>query len=101
MHAQILLVALLFPVSTALVLFCLSTLPISLTWPKTIADVAQLGRELNSYTQSGPTPTAHVVGVLAITAIWKHAWSIPGSVIWVSITSVSKRTLDIYKFFPL
>lgn len=87
MHAQILLVTLLFPVSTALVLLSLATLPISLAWPKTIADIAQLGRELNNYTQSGPTPTAHVVGVLAITAIWKHAWSIPGSVIWVSITS--------------
>lgn len=82
MHAQILLVTLLFPVSTALVLLSLATLPISLAWPKTIADIAQLGRELNNYTQSGPTPTAHVVGVLAITAIWKHAWSIPGSVIW-------------------
>jgi hypothetical protein len=94
MHAQILLVTLLFPISTALVLFCLSTLPISLAWPKTIADVAQLGKELNSYTQSGPTPTAHVVGVLAITAIWKHAWSIPGSVIWVSITIGLTTYLD-------
>lgn len=94
MHTQILLVVLLFPLSTALVLWCLSTLPISLAWPKTIADVAQLGRELNDYTQSGPTPTAHVVGVVAITAIWKHAWSIPGSVIWVCNPSA----LDHYHF---
>ncbi|KAF9464487.1 snare associated Golgi protein-domain-containing protein [Collybia nuda] len=81
-RAPILFVVLLFPISTALVLFCLSTLPISLAWPRTIADVAQLGRELHGYTQSGPGPIAHVVGVMAITAIWKHAWSIPGSVIW-------------------
>ncbi|KAF9818313.1 hypothetical protein IEO21_02828 [Rhodonia placenta] len=25
---------------------------------------------------------AHVIGVISITAVWKHAWSIPGSVIW-------------------
>ncbi|KAG6917907.1 hypothetical protein DXG01_000516 [Tephrocybe rancida] len=69
-------------VSTALVLLCLYTLPISLAWPRTIADVAQLGRELHGYTQSGTGPVAHVMGVMAITAVWKHAWSIPGSVIW-------------------
>ncbi|KAG5338523.1 hypothetical protein C0989_007176 [Termitomyces sp. Mn162] len=71
-----------FPVSTALVVLCLSTLPISLAWPRTLADVAQLGRELHGYTQSGPGPVAHVMGVMAISAVWKHAWSIPGSVIW-------------------
>ncbi|KAG6902233.1 hypothetical protein C0995_002865 [Termitomyces sp. Mi166 len=81
-HASITLVVLMFPVSTALVVFCLSTLPISLAWPRTLADVAQLGRELHGYTQSGPGPVAHVMGVMAITAVWKHAWSIPGSVIW-------------------
>ncbi|KAG6816933.1 hypothetical protein H0H87_001635 [Tephrocybe sp. NHM501043] len=81
-HAPMIFVLLLFPVSTALVLFCLSTLPISLAWPRTIADVAQLGRELHGYTQSGTAPVAHVMAVMAITAIWKHAWSVPGSVIW-------------------
>ncbi|KAG6890562.1 hypothetical protein C0992_000570 [Termitomyces sp. T32_za158] len=81
-HASIILVVLMFPVSTALVIFCLSTLPISLAWPRTLADVAQLGRELHGYTQSGPGPVAHVMGVMAISAVWKHAWSIPGSVIW-------------------
>ncbi|KAG6866465.1 hypothetical protein C0991_003983 [Blastosporella zonata] len=81
-HASIILVVLMFPVSTALVLLCLYTLPISLAWPHTIADVAQLGRELHGYTQSGTGPVAHVIGVMAITAIWKHAWSVPGSVIW-------------------
>ncbi|KAG6811317.1 hypothetical protein H0H92_008029 [Tricholoma furcatifolium] len=81
-HASIILVLLLFPVSTALVGLCLYTLPISLAWPRTLADVAQLGKELHSYTQSGTGPVAHVMGVMAITAIWKHAWSVPGSVIW-------------------
>ncbi|KAG5649007.1 hypothetical protein DXG03_000356 [Asterophora parasitica] len=81
-HASIIFVILLFPVSTALVLLCLYTLPISFAWPQTISDVAQLGRELHGYTQSGTGPVAHVVGVMAITAIWKHAWSVPGSVIW-------------------
>jgi len=81
-HAPIVLVTLLLPVSTALVLASLTTLPISVSWPRTLADLAQLGRELHGYAQSGPVEMAHVAGVLAITAIWKHAWSIPGSVIW-------------------
>ncbi|KAF5363815.1 hypothetical protein D9756_000439 [Leucocoprinus leucothites] len=81
-HAPIVLVVCLLPVSTALVFYCMSTLPISLSWPRTIDDVAQLGRELTAYTQSGTWPLLHVMGVMAISAIWKHAWSIPGSVIW-------------------
>ena len=83
-HAPILFVITLFPLSTALVLFCLSTLPITVSWPRTLTDVATLGRELHGYSQSGPGPMAHVIGVLSITAVWKHAWSVPGSVIWVS-----------------
>ena len=81
-HAPILFVILLFPLSTAVVLFCLSTLPITVSWPRTLTDVATLGRELHGYSQSGPGPMAHVIGVLSITSVWKHAWSIPGSVIW-------------------
>ncbi|KAH9482714.1 hypothetical protein JR316_0004814 [Psilocybe cubensis] len=81
-HTPILVVLLLFPFSTALVLWCLSTLPISLAWPHDIADLAVLGQELHSYTQSGVRPLIHVIGVMAISAIWKHAWSIPGSVLW-------------------
>ncbi|KAF8621607.1 hypothetical protein AX15_007627 [Amanita polypyramis BW_CC] len=81
-HVPILIVLLLLFASTALVLFSLSTLPITLAWPRTITDVAQLGRELHGYSQSGPGPLAHVLGVMAIAAVWKHAWSIPGSVVW-------------------
>lgn len=84
-HAPILFVITLFPLSAAFVLFCLSTLPVSISWPHTITDVATLGRELHGYSQSGIGPMAHVVGVLSVTAVWKHAWSVPGSVIWVRI----------------
>jgi hypothetical protein len=86
-HTPIVFVICLLPVSTALVFYCSSTLPITLAWPRTIEDVAQLGRELTAYTQSGTWPLLHVMGVMAITAVWKHAWSIPGSVIWVRTLS--------------
>ena len=82
-HPSIVLVIVSLPISTTLVLWCLSTLPISVSWPRNITDLAQLGRELHGYSQSGPGPLAHVIGVMAISAIWKHAWSIPGSVLWV------------------
>jgi hypothetical protein len=55
-----------------------------MAWPRTLSDLAQLGRDLHGYSQSGPWPLAHVIAVMAISAVWKHAWSIPGSVLWVS-----------------
>ncbi|THH11490.1 hypothetical protein EW145_g615 [Phellinidium pouzarii] len=81
-HASLLLVIILFPLSTALTVFCLSTLPISFAWPRTLSDLAQLGRDLNTYSQSGFMQTVHILGVLSVSAVWKHAWSIPGSVFW-------------------
>ncbi|KAF5344136.1 hypothetical protein D9758_008887 [Tetrapyrgos nigripes] len=81
-HAPIVLVISLFPISTAVVFFAVQTLPITVAWPKTLTDLATLGRELHGYSQSGIGPVAHIIGVMAITAVWKHAWSIPGSVIW-------------------
>ncbi|KAH8113246.1 snare associated Golgi protein-domain-containing protein [Phellopilus nigrolimitatus] len=81
-HASLLLVIILFPLSTAVTLLCLSTLPITFAWPRTLTDLAQLGRDLNTYSQSGFLPTAHILGTLSVTAVWKHAWSIPGSVLW-------------------
>lgn len=77
----------LLPLSTALVVLCLSTLPITVSWPHNITDLAQLGRELQGYAQSGWGPMTHVIGVMAVSAIWKHAWSIPGSVVWVILLS--------------
>ena len=73
------------PVSTAVVLYSLSTLPIGLSWPRNLSDLAQIGRELHGYSQSGLWPLLHVVFVVSISAIWKHAWSIPGRVLWVNI----------------
>lgn len=86
-HAPILVVILLLPLSTALVLWSLSTLPISISWPRDIADLAQLGRELHGYSQSGPGPLSHVIAVMAVSAVWKHAWSVPGSVLWVCVSN--------------
>ncbi|KAH7914185.1 hypothetical protein BJ138DRAFT_1110765 [Hygrophoropsis aurantiaca] len=81
-HAPVVMVMLLFPLSTAIVLSALYTLPISVTWPRTLSELAKLGGELHAYSRSGSMPLAHVIGVLSVTAVWKHAWSIPGSVIW-------------------
>ena len=83
-HTPLLFVIVLFPLSTALALFSISTLPMSATWPRTLADLAQVGSSLNTYAQSGPLETLHVLAVLSVSAVWKHAWSIPGSVLWVS-----------------
>jgi len=71
-----------FPLSTALLLFSMSSLPITTAWPRNLTDLAQLGRELHGYSQSGAGPMAHVIGVLSVIVAWNHAWSIPGSVLW-------------------
>ncbi|KAI9001059.1 snare associated Golgi protein-domain-containing protein [Trametes punicea] len=80
-HTPVLFVLTLFPLSTAVVALCISTLPITMAWPHTLPDLAQLGRELHGYTQSGLISTAHVVGVISVVTIWMHSWSIPGSVL--------------------
>ncbi|TFK29416.1 hypothetical protein FA15DRAFT_664369 [Coprinopsis marcescibilis] len=79
---SMLLVILSLPLSTAVVFYSLASLPISMAWPRTLSDLAQIGRELTAYSQSGLWPLLHVLSVMAISAIWKHAWSIPGSVLW-------------------
>jgi len=38
----------------------------------------------------------HVVLVMSISAIWKHAWSIPGSVLWVCYSHTGFQTYTIY-----
>ncbi|THH14672.1 hypothetical protein EW146_g5690 [Bondarzewia mesenterica] len=81
-HAPLFLVLISFPVSTAIVVFALWSLPFSVSWPRTLADCAQLGRELHGYSQSGFANMAHVVGIISVITIWMHAWSIPGSVLW-------------------
>ncbi|KAF9514174.1 hypothetical protein BS47DRAFT_1454645, partial [Hydnum rufescens UP504] len=61
----------------------LTSLPITAvqSFPKTLKDIAQLGHELKSYADNSSQGRLHVIAVLSITAIWKHAWSIPGSVV--------------------
>ena len=75
-----------FPLSTAAVILGFWSLPFSFSWPQNITDLAQLGRELRGYSNSGTAEFAHVFGVMAIATIWMHAWSVPGSVLWVSYT---------------
>lgn len=72
-----------FPVTSALVLLSLSTLPITATLPRTLSDISQLGRELQGYASDGTSSMLHVLAVLAVVASWKHAWSVPGSVLLV------------------
>ncbi|KAI0045312.1 hypothetical protein FA95DRAFT_1561264 [Auriscalpium vulgare] len=81
-HAPILFVITMFPVSTAIVVFSFWSLPFSFSWPQNLADLAQLGRELHGYSQSGHGALAHVIGVISVATIWMHAWSVPGSVLW-------------------
>ena len=88
-HVPILFVITMFPVSTALVVIAFLTLPFTFSWPQNLADLAQLGRELHGYSQSGPGALAHVFGVISAATIWMHAWSIPGSVLWVSRTTLT------------
>lgn len=49
--------------------------------PKTIADISALASSLRTYAHSSFNARVHVLFVLSITAVWKHAWSIPGSVL--------------------
>ncbi|KAH8830534.1 hypothetical protein DL96DRAFT_1707351 [Flagelloscypha sp. PMI_526] len=79
---ELLFVLLLFPFTTGLVAISLWSLPITSPWPHNLSDLAQLGRELQSYGASGPGSMFHILCVLSLSAVWKHAWSIPGSVVW-------------------
>ena len=83
-HAPILFVITMFPVSTALVVLSFCSLPFTFTWPQNLSDLAQLGRELHGYSLSGAGALAHVIAIVSAATIWMHAWSIPGSVLWVS-----------------
>ncbi|KAI0347242.1 hypothetical protein BDW22DRAFT_1404855 [Trametopsis cervina] len=81
-HTPVFFVIALLPLSTALLLFCMYTLPITNSWPRNLTDLAQMGRELHGYSQSGWGSMFHVIGVLSVVVVWNHAWSIPGSVLW-------------------
>lgn len=81
-HFPLVIVIILFPLSTFLVVLSLASLPVTVSWPRTLEDLASMGKDLHSYSQSGGWPLTHVVGVLSVSAVWKHAWSVPGSVAW-------------------
>ena len=82
-----------FPVSTALVVLTFCSLPFPFTWPQNLSDLAQLGRELQGYSLSSGGALVHVIGIVSAATIWMHAWSIPGSVLWVSRVGSSAEIL--------
>jgi hypothetical protein len=92
-YYPILLVILLFPISSAVTLATLSTLPIPNHFPKTIEDVRQLGNTLQAYSESGWTPLLHIIAALCLTGLWKHAWSIPGAAVLVSGAHFDRRII--------
>ncbi|KAG9128206.1 hypothetical protein FRC07_002824 [Ceratobasidium sp. 392] len=75
--------AVVFVVTSIPVIWGIMSLPIHSLHgiPKTLREVALLGKELQAYADSGLSGKAHVLAVLSIAAIWKHAFSIPGSVL--------------------
>lgn len=93
-YFPILLVILLFPISSAVTLATLSTLPIPNHFPKTIEDVRQLGCTLQAYSESGWTPLLHIIAALCLTGLWKHAWSIPGAAVLVGGARVTVRIIS-------
>ena len=97
-YSPLLFVILLFPLSTALVIGTVWTLPVRLpgsdddnntphsVFPRTISEVRALAWALKGYSETGSWELIHVLLVLAVAALWKHAWSVPGSVLLVSTT---------------
>jgi hypothetical protein len=89
-YAPLVLLTTVFVLSFIPILFAVSTLPITSlkSVPRTVADIAALGKELQAYSSGSSAGMAHVMGVMCCLAIWKHAWSIPGSVVLVSVETV-------------
>ncbi|KDQ12719.1 hypothetical protein BOTBODRAFT_97574, partial [Botryobasidium botryosum FD-172 SS1] len=80
-YTPLLLLISVFIISFLPVLAALSSLPITREFPRTLPDISRLGHELQAYADSGFAGKAHVLLVLSITAVWKHSWSVPGSVL--------------------
>ncbi|KAG8875372.1 hypothetical protein FRB97_005184 [Tulasnella sp. 331] len=49
--------------------------------PRTLSDIKLVAKELQIYSASSTKGTAHIFAVLAVTSVWKNAWSVPGSVL--------------------
>ncbi|KAG8742579.1 hypothetical protein FRC10_001244 [Ceratobasidium sp. 414] len=82
-YAPLVLLTTVFVLSFIPIVFAVSTLPITSlkSVPRTVAAIAALGKELQAYSSGSSAGMAHVMGVMCCLAIWKHAWSIPGSVV--------------------
>lgn len=73
-----------FVVATAVLGYCLSTLPLHL--PKhlahmTLSEVSDLCTDLQTYAHSSSTARLHVFLVLSLLFTWKQAFCVPGSLI--------------------
>ncbi|CUA70385.1 hypothetical protein RSOLAG22IIIB_00745 [Rhizoctonia solani] len=81
--APLLLLTSCFVVSLIPIVFALKSLPITSlkSFPRTLDHIQALGKELQAYSSGSSAGMAHVMGVMCCLAIWKHAWSIPGSVV--------------------
>ncbi|KAG9011567.1 hypothetical protein FRB94_008136 [Tulasnella sp. JGI-2019a] len=79
----LLTVCLLFFVTFIPTLVLVYTLPIpSLkSLPRTVSDIKLVAKELQLYSASSKKGAAHILAVLAVTSVWKNAWSVPGSVL--------------------
>ena len=54
--------------------------------PTSTTDLQLLSAEIRSYMASGDAGWYHTIGVLTFVGCWKHAWSVPGAVVLVSVT---------------
>lgn len=52
--------------------------------PTQVSDLQILSAEIREYMASSSSGWWHTVGVLMLTGMWKHSWSIPGALILVS-----------------
>lgn len=89
-YAPLVLLTTLFVISFIPIVLAVSTLPITSlkSVPRTVAGIAALCKELQAYSSGSTAGMVHVMGVMCCLAIWKHAWSIPGSVVLVSPSSL-------------
>lgn len=82
--SKFLLLGLTFLVATAILGFCLSTLPLHL--PKhlaqlTLSEIRDICESLQTYSHSSFLAMVHVFMVLSVFFIWKQAFCVPGSLI--------------------
>jgi len=72
-----------FVVSLGVVAALVMSLPITSlhSLPKQVSDLQILSAEIRSYMASSSTGWWHTIGVLVVTGMWKHSWSVPGAVV--------------------